>query len=58
MIMLPNSFEACMMLVSFGAHLDYRSADGMTAMHKAVLNSRADSISVSIDAFFTPAYLK
>ncbi|XP_065054092.1 SH3 and multiple ankyrin repeat domains protein 2-like [Rhopilema esculentum] len=56
MIMLPNSFEACMMLVNFGAQLDYRSADGMTAMHKAVLNSRADSISFLLDLGASPNY--
>lgn len=45
--MMPHSSDACMMLVGCGAHLDYRSADGMTAMHKAVVNNRDDNIAVS-----------
>ena len=39
MTMMPNSFDACMALVNYSAHLDYRSADGMTAMHKATDNA-------------------
>ena len=41
------------MLMSYGAHLDYRAANGMTVMHKAVLSGRDENITVS----FVLAYL-
>ena len=44
---LPNSAEACMMLIGNGAYLDYRAANGLTALHKAVINVRDENIAVS-----------
>ena len=51
MVQLPNSSEACSMLMSYGAHLDYRAANGMTVMHKAVLSCRDENITVSFLAY-------
>ncbi len=36
-----------MLLVNYGAHIDYRSADGLTALHKATVHDRTDCITVS-----------
>ena len=55
MVQLPNSSDTCMMLVTYGAHLDYRAANGMTVMHKAVLSGRDENIAVS--CFFPFSWL-
>eukprot|EP00794_Sanderia_malayensis_P012635 gene12636-13933_t len=54
MAMVGNSKEACMLLVNYGAYLDYRSADGMTALHKAVIKNRQECITCLLDLGASP----
>jgi len=56
MVQLPNSSDTCMMLVTYGAHLDYRAANGMTVMHKAVLSGRDENIAFLLDFGASPNY--
>lgn len=49
----PSGGEAIRVLVEGGAHIDFRSKDGLTPVHKAVRGHRHTALLVNIPAFWT-----
>ena len=53
MAVTPNSEVTLKALVNYGGHLDYRSADGLTAIHKAAIYGQCENIKVSTNCQYS-----